>query len=124
MTELAIANVSPPPVIHNTPIGSSPRPLLIRDIIRIVAAYYRLSPQEITGRSRRRPMLKPRYMAIYLAHKLTGKSSPFIGRYMGGRDHTTILAALGKMEGMMEGPSWVAFEYQYLHDMIVAEYGL
>jgi len=128
MTELAITDISPPPAIHNPPIGSTPsiptKPLFIRDIIRIVAAYYRLSPQEITGRSRRWPMLKPRYMAIYLAHKLTGKSSTFIGRYMGNRDHTTILASLGKMEKMIAGPSWTALEYQYLHDMIVSEYGL
>jgi len=128
MTELAITDISPPPAIHNPPIGSTPsiptKPLFIRDIIRIVAAYYRLSPQEITGRSRRWPMLKPRYMAIYLAHKLTGKSSPFIGRYMGNRDHTTILASLSKMETMVETNEGVALEYRYFHDMIVAEYGL
>lgn len=126
MTELTIPDISPPIAIHNPPIGSIPpnKPLLIRDIIRIVASYYHSTPQELTGRSRQQIVLRPRYMAIYLAHKLTGRSSTFIGRHTGRRDHTTILAAIHKMRAKLEQDPRLALEYRRLHDKIVAEYGL
>lgn len=130
MTELAITDISAPLAIHNTPIASTPntpipaKPPLVRDIIRIVASYYHSTPQELTGRSRQRIVLRPRYMAIYLAHKLTGRSSTFIGRHTGRRDHTTILATINKMRARLEVDLKLVLEYQYLHDKIVAEYGL
>ena len=125
MTELAIADISSLPAIHNPPIEPIPPKLLfVRDIIRIVARYYRSTPQELTGRSRQWIVLRPRYMAIYLAHKLTGRSSTFIGWHTGRRDHTTILATIRKMRENLEKDPRLVLEYQYLHDKIVAEYGL
>lgn len=125
MTELAtIANVSPDPAIRNTPIGSRLLSPLIRDIVRLVAIYYRLSPAEIVGRSRRKAPLRARQMAVLLAHKFTGKSSVFIGRFIGQRDHTTILWSLRRMEARVESDTVLASEYRDLYDCICAEYGL
>ena len=128
MTELATIDISSLPAIHNTPIDAIPdipsKPLLVRDIIQIVARYYHSTYQELTGRSRQKIVLRPRYMAIYLAHRLTGRSSTFIGRHMGKRDHTTILATINKMRRNLETDPKLVLEYQYFHDRIVAEYGL
>ena len=124
MTELAVANISPGPTIHNPPLSPEPKSPFIRDIVRLVAIYYRCSPREITGKSRRWVTLRPRHMAIYLAHKITGKSSVFIGRYMGNRDHSSILWALRKMDALLLKDHKLASEYHDLYDSICEEYGL
>ena len=49
------------------------------------------------GKSRTRRFLRPRQVAMYLARALTDHSLPEIGRWFGGRDHTTVLHAVGRL---------------------------
>ena len=67
--------------------------LTIRHIAVIVAADYGSSLAEMRGARRRNTEVKPRQVAMYLAHRLTGQSLPAIGRYF-NKDHTTVLHAI------------------------------
>lgn len=63
-----------------------------------VRALYRLQPHQLYSRRSLRPEVRARHMAWYIARQATAKSLPEIARYMGGYDHTTILAGCRKME--------------------------
>lgn len=73
----------------------------IADVVAAVALETGVPAREITGGQRHGPLLRARFMSAWLARRLTGHSLPVIGRAMGGRDHTSILSALRRMEGML-----------------------
>lgn len=70
----------------------------IEEIQQIVAKHYNLSKNDLLSSRRIRTIVKPRQIAMYLAKNLTPRSLPEIGRRFGGRDHTTVLHAIRKIE--------------------------
>ena len=68
-----------------------------KDIIEAVARFYEISLKEITGNSRRKELVGPRQIAIYLIREELNTSYPSIGQEMGGRDHTTAMHAYNKI---------------------------
>ena len=89
----------PPKVVYLTATAVADAPLAtpkIRDIIRLVAAFYGLTELDLVSERRLGHLIKPRHVAMYLAKTLTGKSLPYIGRMFGGRDHTSVLYAVRK----------------------------
>lgn len=73
-------------------------PLTIEAIIRTTAAYRRLTPSHITGRSRARPAAETRHLAVFLASRHTDYSLAHIGKAFGNRDHTTVMHSIRRME--------------------------
>lgn len=73
----------------------------VEDIQKVVSDYYGLSRNEFLSHRRTRNIVLPRQIAMYLAKTLTLKSLPDIGRRFDGRDHTTVLHAVRKIETMM-----------------------
>lgn len=72
--------------------------LSIRAIQETVADYYDFSRSEMMADRRDKHVVKARHVAIYLAKTLTKMSLPALGKFFGGRDHTTILHAARKIE--------------------------
>ncbi|MBI4597173.1 MAG: chromosomal replication initiator protein DnaA [Candidatus Omnitrophica bacterium] len=72
--------------------------ITLDEIQRRVAEYFQLDLQEMRGSRRQRSVLFPRQIAMFLCRRLTEASLPEIGRAFGGRDHTTIMHAVGKIE--------------------------
>jgi len=70
----------------------------LEEIQRRVAAYFQIELTEIRGARRQRSILYPRQVAMFLCRRLTEASLPEIGQAFGGRDHTTVLHAVGKIE--------------------------
>jgi chromosomal replication initiator protein len=70
----------------------------VEEIQRKVAEYFRVEVSEIRGARRHRSILYPRQVAMFLCRRLTEASLPEIGRAFGGRDHTTVLHAVEKVE--------------------------
>jgi chromosomal replication initiator protein len=70
----------------------------LEEIQRRVADYFKIDLTEIRGLRRQRSVLYPRQVAMFLCRRLTDASLPEIGRAFGGRDHTTVLHAVGKIE--------------------------
>ncbi len=70
----------------------------LEDIQRRVADYFQLNLEEIRGARRQRSILYPRQIAMFLCRRLTEASLPEIGQAFGGRDHTTVMHAVDKIE--------------------------
>ena len=77
-----------------------PKRVRIEDIQRIVARHYNVSKTELLSNRRTRTIVKPRQVAMYLSKVMTPRSLPEIGRRFGGRDHTTVLHAVRKIEDL------------------------
>jgi chromosomal replication initiator protein len=72
--------------------------LTIDEIQRKVAEHYNLKMADLMSARRAREVARPRQVAMYLAKKLTPRSLPEIGRRFGGRDHTTVMHAVKRIE--------------------------
>ena len=68
--------------------------LTIDDIIRVVSSHYDVTEQQIKGRLRKREIVLPRQVIMYLADKHIRMPASRIGRCVGGRDHSTVLHSL------------------------------
>lgn len=90
----------------------------IEDIQRVVARHYNVSRQELVSNRRTRVIVKPRQIAMYLSKTLTPRSFPEIGRRFGGRDHTTVLHAVRKIEEMIGADTKLSHEIELLKRLI------
>ena len=79
-------------------LRSSERKVTIDEIKRRVADYYSLRLNDLISPRRARAVARPRQVAMFLCKLLTSKSLPEIGRGFGGRDHTTVIHAVKKIE--------------------------
>jgi len=70
-------------------------------ILEKVSARYGFSIEELRGKSRRRPLVTARQVAMYVIRELTDLSFPAIGREFSNRDHTTVMHAVAKIENLM-----------------------
>ncbi len=75
-----------------------PKRVKIDDIQKLVASHYNISRADILSSRRTANVVRPRQIAMYLSKVLTLRSLPEIGRRFGGRDHTTVLHAVRKVE--------------------------
>jgi chromosomal replication initiator protein len=75
-----------------------PKRVKIEDIQKLVASRYNVSRSDILSERRTAAVVRPRQIAMYLSKVLTLRSLPEIGRRFGGRDHTTVLHAVRKIE--------------------------
>ena len=91
----------------------------IEDIQKIVVNYYNLSMSDFLSSRRSRHVARPRQIAMYLSKKLTTKSLPDIGRKFTGRDHTTVIHAIKKIEELMGGDKKFEYEVQDISNKIL-----
>ncbi|MGQ3210290.1 MAG: chromosomal replication initiator protein DnaA [Shinella sp.] len=98
--------------------AGEPRRVRIEDIQRVVAKHYNVSRQELVSNRRTRVIVKPRQIAMYLSKTLTPRSFPEIGRRFGGRDHTTVLHAVRKIEDLISGDTKLSHEIELLKRLI------
>ncbi len=95
-----------------------PRRIRIEDIQKVVARHYNVSKHDLLSARRTRTIVRPRQIAMYLAKTMTPRSFPEIGKRFGGRDHTTVLHAVRKIEGMVSEDQTLAQEIELLKRMI------
>jgi chromosomal replication initiator protein len=77
------------------------KPVTAERIISLTAEMFGFDIEQITGGSRRRPLVDARQVAMYVTRNMTDLSFPDIGKEFGGRDHTTVMHACRKIEGRM-----------------------
>jgi chromosomal replication initiator protein len=68
-----------------------------KDIIKIVAEFFEISPAELVSKCKKKEIVEPRQIAMYLLREMIDASFPFIGEKLGKRDHTTVIHACGKI---------------------------
>jgi chromosomal replication initiator protein len=78
------------------------RELSVEEIQKVVASYYNIKVSEIKSSRRLKVLVLPRQIAMYLSRQLTSYSYPEIGERFGGKDHSTIIHAIKKIEKAME----------------------
>lgn len=98
--------------------SGEPKRVRIEDIQRVVARHYNVSKTELLSNRRTRTIVKPRQVAMFLAKTMTLRSLPEIGRRFGGRDHTTVLHAVRKIEGLSLEDNTLAQEIELLKRLI------
>ncbi|MDI4664574.1 chromosomal replication initiator protein DnaA [Xanthobacter autotrophicus] len=93
---------------------TDPKRVRVDDILRVVAKHYNVSRADLLSQRRTATVVKPRQIAMYLAKTLTLRSLPEIGRRFGGRDHTTVLHAVRKIDGLIGTDRVLAEEIEVL----------
>jgi chromosomal replication initiator protein len=89
-----------------------PKRVKIEDIQKLVATHFNVSRADILSSRRTANVVRPRQIAMYLSKTMTLRSLPEIGRRFGGRDHTTVLHAVRKIEGLVSTDSALSEELE------------
>jgi chromosomal replication initiator protein len=91
-----------------------------KEIIQTVASFYDLKEKEILSISRKKEIVKPRQVAMYLLREELKSSFPFIGRKFGGKDHTTAIHAYEKISKDMEKDTNLTDEISLIKQRIIS----
>jgi chromosomal replication initiator protein len=94
------------------------RRVTIDEIQRRVAEHFNIRCAEMTSARRARAFARPRQVAMYLSKQLTSRSLPEIGRKFGGRDHTTVLHAVRRIEELKDTDPTLAEDIELLCRMM------
>ncbi len=101
-------------------LRASERKVTIEEIQRKVAEHYNIRLSDMIGPKRVRTIARPRQVAMYLSKHMTTRSLPEIGRRFGGRDHTTIMHGIRKVEELMGVDSQLREDLDLLRRLLEA----
>jgi len=101
-------------------LRASDRKITIEEIQRKVSEHYNIRFSDLIGPRRMRNMARPRQIAMYLAKQLTSRSLPEIGRRFGGRDHTTVMHGVRKIEELKAIDSQISDDLDLLRRALEA----
>ena len=104
-------------VLHDL-IRAHDRRVTIEEIQKRVAAHFNIRTSDMHSARRARSVARPRQVAMYLAKQLTSRSLPEIGRKFGGRDHTTVMHAVKKVDELRERDASFAEDVELLRRML------
>ena len=101
---------------------SSPAKLVnAKKIIKVVSEFYDLKERDLTSSSRKKEIVKPRHVAMYLLREELKSSFPFIGRKLGGKDHTTAIHAYKKISNEIDQNGGLPEEINLIKQRILSE---
>ncbi|MDK3017703.1 chromosomal replication initiator protein DnaA [Pseudodonghicola flavimaris] len=101
-------------------LRASERKITIEEIQRKVSEYYNIRLSDIIGPKRLRSYARPRQVAMYLCKQLTSRSLPEIGRRFGGRDHTTVMHGVRRIEELRNSDGQIAEDVEILRRALEA----
>ncbi|GGG79301.1 chromosomal replication initiator protein DnaA [Salipiger pallidus] len=101
-------------------LRASDRKISIDEIQRRVAEHYHIRLSDLIGPKRVRNFARPRQVAMYLCKQLTARSLPEIGRRFGGRDHTTVMHGVKRIEELRSQDSQIADDVELLRRSLEA----
>ena len=93
------------------PLGEDGNSIAPMEIVRAVSDYFKLSQEELFGKSRSQAIVVARQIAMFLCREKTSMSLPKIGALFGGRDHTTVMYAIKKVGDLMS-------ERRYIYNQV------
>ncbi|MDR0677967.1 MAG: chromosomal replication initiator protein DnaA [Holosporaceae bacterium] len=99
-------------------LRTSDRKVTVEEIQKKVAAHYSVKFSDMSSVRRARQVALPRQVAMYLAKKLTTMSLPEIGKCFGGRDHTTVIHAVKKINELTMNDGNLAEDIRLLNDIL------
>ena len=101
-------------------LRASERKITVEEIQRKVSEHYNIRLSDMIGPKRVRTYARPRQVAMYLAKQLTSRSLPEIGRRFGGRDHTTVMHGVKRIEDLKVQDGQVAEDLEMLRRALEA----
>ncbi len=104
-------------VLHDL-LRANDRRVTIDEIQKRVAEHYNIRLADMHSARRARAVARPRQVAMWLCKQLTPRSLPEIGRKFGGRDHTTVMHAVRKIDELRAGDRTIAEDIELLRRML------
>ena len=104
-------------VLHDL-LRANDRRVTIEEIQKQVANHFNIRISDMHSARRARSVARPRQVAMYLSKQLTARSLPEIGRKFGGRDHTTVMHAVRKVEELKSMDTGFAEDVELLRRML------
>jgi len=89
-----------------------------KKIIEVVSDFYNVTPEDLVKQSRKKEYVNPRQVAMYIIRKELETSLPSIGDLFGGRDHTTVIHAIDKIDRLIKEKSGVRQEIDLIRDRL------
>ena len=89
-----------------------------KKIMEVVADFYNVTVEDLTRKSRKKEYVNPRQIAMYVIRKELETSLPMIGELFGGRDHTTVIHAVDKVQNLSKEKDVLKYELGLLKDKI------
>ncbi|MBU2092135.1 MAG: chromosomal replication initiator protein DnaA, partial [Alphaproteobacteria bacterium] len=99
-------------------LRANDRRVTIEEIQKRVAEHFNIRIADMHSARRSRAVARPRQVAMYLAKQLTARSLPEIGRKFGGRDHTTVMHAVKKVDELRAADQSFAEDVELLRRML------
>lgn len=97
------------------------KPIGYKKIFKTVSNFYEVDEKELIGKNRKREVVLPRQVAMYLMRKEMESSYPTIGEKFGGKDHTTVIHACDKIEEALKNNNTFEEEFNFLKQQLYAE---
>ncbi|MEQ8164601.1 MAG: helix-turn-helix domain-containing protein, partial [Alphaproteobacteria bacterium] len=104
-------------VLHDL-LRANERRITIEEIQKRVAEHFNIRLSDMHSARRARAVARPRQVAMYLCKQLTQRSLPEIGRKFGGRDHTTVMHAVRKVDELVGSDNSFAEDVHLLRRML------
>ncbi len=101
-------------------LRASDRKITVEEIQRKVSDHYNIRLSDLIGPKRLRTFARPRQIAMYLSKQLTSRSLPEIGRRFGGRDHTTVMHGVRRIEELKVKDNQIAEDLELLRRSLEA----
>ena len=101
-------------------LRASERKISVEEIQRRVAEHYNIRLSDMIGPKRLRNFARPRQVAMFLCKQLTSRSLPEIGRRFGGRDHTTVMHGVRRIEELRSSDGQIAEDLELLRRALEA----
>src|SRR6185312_3462006 len=92
--------------------------LSVKDVVKVVSEFYNIDEESIYNKTRRKEVVRPRQVVMYILREDFNISFPSIGDKLGGRDHTTIIHSYEKMKEEVKIDSLLAQEITQLRSML------
>ena len=90
----------------------------IKDLVQKVADYYEIDPQSIYEKTRKKQVVRPRQIIMYIMREDFGESFPNIGEGLGGRDHTTVIHSCDKIKRELEDNAILEQEISQIRSLL------
>lgn len=90
----------------------------VKEVVKVVAKFYDIQEGEITNKSRKKEVVKPRQVVMYLLREDFCISYPSIGQKLGGRDHTTVIHSCEKVKNDLKNDASLLQEINQIRAMI------
>jgi chromosomal replication initiator protein len=94
------------------------RTVAIKDVVKIVSDFYSIEEESIYEKTRRKEVIKPRQVIMYLLREDFNISYPSIGQKLGGRDHTTVIHSCEKIKEDLKGDQTLGDEIGQIRNLL------